>query len=254
MVPLLLLACADPPVPELPAAPVYVDARRAPSGGTLALHAPAGSSVESDKPLTVAPTGEGEWALSGEDGSYVVTVTPPAPAAAVKLYLDVGVDGPTGGELDDVRAVPPPPPPMWPWIAGGVAAGIGAVALGVWAWRRYAPAPPPPPPDPPHVIARRAWAALRQRTDLPPEAVAGAMSEIFRTWIDAAWGFPATRRTTREILDNLAGSLTAVELESSRRLLTATDLVKFAERSEHANLFERLDRDFEALVKPVRRA
>ena len=79
------------------------------------------------------------------------------------------------------------------------------------------------------------------------------MSTIFRTWIGAAWGLPAPQRTRREILDSLAGMFTAAELDSARRLLSATDLVKFAERSQHANLFETLDQDFQSVVKPVRR-
>ncbi len=273
MVPILLLgACAGESATAVEATPVWVDAQRVDAGGHIGLHAPVGSTIEATTGLVVAPTGDGTWDLSGETGSYIVTVTPAAPVGAalgangvptasspaapppVRLFVDLGAKGPTGGEMDDLAALPPPPPPVWPWVVGGLA---GAAVLGgaaVWAWQRFKPVPPPPVPEAPEVIARRAWAALRDRADLTPEEIAKAMSEIFRTWVDAAWGFPATRRTTREILDNLAGSFTAVELDAARRLLMATDLVKFAERSEHANLFDALDRDFAALVRPVRRA
>lgn len=261
---LVLLGCGGgAPSAPIPAAPVWVDAQHVEAGAHIVLHAPPGSSLEANEGLVVAPTASGTWDLSGENGSYIVTVTLPVdpaaapaatPAAATRVFLDIGVKGPTGGEMDELAALPPPPAPLWPWL---VAALAGAAVLGggaLWAWMRYKPVAPPPPPDPPEVIARRAWAALRDRADLGPEDVARAMSEIFRTWIDAAWGFPATRRTTREILDNLAGSLTAAELDAARRLLTATDLVKFAERETHADLFEKLDRDFTTLVRPVRRA
>jgi hypothetical protein len=261
---LWLAACSgETSLPVVPPAPVWVDAQHVDAGAHITLHAPVGATVASTGSLVVAPSGDGTWDLSGENGSYIVTVTPPAPAAApagspapapTRLFVDVGVAGPTGGEMDDLADLPPPPPPIWPWVVAGVAAVVVAGGGAAWAWQRFKPVPAPPPPDPPEVVARRAWAALRERTDLRPEEIARAMSEIFRTWVDAAWGFPATRRTTREILDNLAGAFTAAELDAARRLLMATDLVKFAERSEHANLFENLDRDFSTLVRPVRRA
>lgn len=252
----LLVACAGAERSTEVAAPsaVWVDAQHVASKAHITLHAPVGATVETESALVVAPAAEGTWDLSGDDGSYIVSVKPGGDAPAVRVFVDIGVEGPTGGEMDGLSAPPPPPPPMWPWVVGGAAATAAVVAAGAWAWSRFKPAPPPPNPDPPDVIARRAWAALRARDDLGSEDVARAMSEIFRTWIDAAWGFPATRRTTREILDNLAGSLTAAELDASRRLLMATDLVKFAERSEHADLFQKLDADFEGLVRPVRRA
>lgn len=253
---LWLAACTgggEAPQAAAPSA-VWVDAQHVASNAHITLHAPAGATVETESTLVVVPAAEGTWDLSGEDGSYIVTVKPGGDAASVRVFLDIGVEGPTGGEMDGLSALPPPPPPVWPWVVGGAAAAAAVVAAGAWAWSRFKPVPPPPNPDPPDVIARRAWAALRARDDLGSEDVARAMSEIFRTWIDSAWGFPATRRTTREILDNLAGSLTAVELDASRRLLMATDLVKFAERSEHADLFQKLDADFEGLVRPVRRA
>ena len=249
----VLLACAPAPLPAAPDAPVYVESADIASGGSTRLHTPVGASVElGDRGLVVAPAGEAVWTVSGPDGSYIITVTP-AGGAPIRVFLDIGVDGPKAGELQDLASVPPAPPPLWPWVVAGGLAGVLAVGGGWWAYQRLRPPPPPPVPDPPHVVAQRAWAALRARTDLPPEAVARQMSEIFRGWVDAAWGFPATRRTTREILDNLAGSFTAIELDAARRLLGATDLVKFAERTEHADLFERLDRDFHLLVQPIGR-
>jgi hypothetical protein len=86
---------------------------------------------------------------------------------------------------------------------------------------------------------------------LAPAELALELSAVFRRYLEAAHGWPATRRTTREILDILAGLHTATELDSSRRLLMAMDLVKFADRDERATLFERLDDDFGNVVRPV---
>jgi hypothetical protein len=153
--------------------------------------------------------------------------------------------------MEDLAVLPPPPPPVWPWVLGGVAA-IGALGAGGWfAWQRLKPKPPPPPPEPADRVARREWAALRARRDLQPEELALALSRVYRTYLDAVHAWPATSRTTREILDNLAGEMTALQLERARRLLSAMDIVKFSERETHASFFEALDADFDALVVPV---
>lgn len=250
---LLFLACPSPPPVDAPAATVYVDARKTVSGGTLVLHAPGGSTVEGTTGLVVVGVTDGQWGLSGADGSYIVTVTPPV-GEAVRVFVDIGVDGPTGGPMDELQQLPPPPASVWPWVVAALVT-VGAVVGGaVWAWKRFKPVSPPPPPEAAHVVAHRAWVALRARTDLPPNQVAGQMSDIFRSWLEDDLHFPATQRTRREILDVLAGYVTAAELDAARRLLSATDLVKFAERAEHADLFDRLDHDFYAVVRPVRRA
>ncbi len=248
-----ILACEDAAPPAAPPAAVYVEAQKVDEGTPVRVHAPAGSTVEANNGLVATAANDETWELRGEPGSYIVTVTPPG-AEAVRVFVDIGVEGPDAGELADLVSLPPEPDPTWPIWVGGAAALTTVAALGYAAWQRYKPAPPPPIPDPPHVVALREWDRLRARTDLAPEELARQMSEIFRTWVGAAYGFPATRRTTREIVDNLAGMLTAAELDATRRLLMATDLVKFAERQEHADLFARLDDDFRGLVRPVRRS
>jgi len=248
-----LIGCGGEAPPSAPPAAIYVDAQQVDEGAPAVVHAPAGSTVETQDGLVATAASEDTWELRGEPGSYIVTVTGPG-RAPVRVFVDIGVDGPDVGELADLLSVPPEPDPTWPiWVASTIALAMVA-ALGYAAWQRFKPVPPPPIPDPPHVVALRAWDRLRSRTDLAPEELARQMSEIFRTWVGAAHGFPATQRTTREIVDNLAGMLTAIELDATRRLLMATDLVKFAERQEHADLFARLDDDFRRLVRPVRSA
>jgi hypothetical protein len=125
-------------------------------------------------------------------------------------------------------------------------------AAGWFAWQRFKPRPLPPSPEPADVIARREWRALRARADLDPEALALGLSSVVRRYFEAVHQWPATSRTTREILDALAGDLTATEHASARRLFGAMDLVKFAERNDHAALFVTFDEDFERILKPAR--
>lgn len=252
-----LLACADgsgPPV--APGAEIWVEARAVPEGAPALLHAPATTVLPEVEGLSYVQTrvtddGRATWEVRGAPGSYIVPV-PGSGGVPVNVYLDLGVKGPSGGPMDDLVGLPAPQPPTWPyWVAGLAAIGLGST-LGVLAWRRFRPVPPPPPPEPADVVARREWARLRARTDLSPAELALALSTVFRHYLEAAHRWPATRRTTREILDTLAGVYTAAELDSSRRLLMAMDLVKFADRAEQTDLLDRLDHDFAALVRPVR--
>jgi hypothetical protein len=243
-----LLACAGeapPPAPE--AAPVWIEDRTVDAGAPVVLHAPDTVSVEAPAGLTATKRATGDdgtavWELRGDPGSFHVEV------AGTQLFFDIGVEGPTGGPMDDLARVPEPPPPLWPWLVGSVV-GAGALAAGaLYAWKRFRPAAPPPPPEAPHVRARREWAAARVRADLAPELLALELSAVYRRYLEATGGFSATARTTREILDNLAGEMTALQLDRARRLLSAMDLVKFSDRETRAELFAKLDDDFEALV------
>lgn len=252
----LAAGCADEPPPAGPALPVWLESRKVDAGVPAVLHAPAGADFAVPEGLTatqVAETDDGvaTWEILGEPGSYHLEVPVPG-GEPVQVFFDVGVEGPTGGPMEDVTRPPPPPPPLWPRVLAAVAGGAAVLALGAWAWRRFKPVPPPPPPEPADRVARREWAAVRARTDIPPEALALELSAVYRRYLDATHTWPATARTTREILDNLAGEMTALDLDRARRLLGAMDLVKFSERGAHGVLFESFDQDFDALVRPVR--
>lgn len=256
---LLLLACRSEPTPLPPAAPVWVESRKVDEGKPARIHAPAGTTMPTVEGLTltqesVGDDGSAVWDAVGAKGSYVIDVPGPD-QKPVPIYVDIGVEGPTGGEMADLAAPAPRPPPIWPYVLGGLV-GLGTVvAAGIAAWKKWRPLPPPAPPEPPDVLALRAWLALRARTDLDAAQLALELSSVYRRYLDATRVWPATSRTTREILDNLAGELSAAELDCARRLLSAMDLVKFAERdgnSARASLFEQLDADFRRLVSPVR--
>lgn len=250
---LLLAAClGTEPVPLAPGAPVWVEARHVGKGEPVRLHAPAGTALPAVEGLVVTQvaTGDGAtvvWELRGEPGSYVVEV-PVGTGPATRVFLDIGVDGPTGGPMEGLADIPPLAVPQWPKVAGIVAAVATLVAIGVYAWQKLRPVPPPPPPEPADRVARRAWASLRARTDLEPDALAAELSSVFRRYLEAVHAWPATSRTSREILDALAGDLPVVSLERARRLLNAMDIVRFSERSAHEGFFSALDEDFEALL------
>ncbi len=250
----LVLACTEPPVAASAQAGVWVEARQVAAEEPIVLHVPAGTELPPFDTLRVTERSLGDdgsrvYELRGAAGSYVLDV--PAPSGEpVRFFVDIGVEGPSGGPMEDLASMPEAEAPHWPYY---VAAAVGAAAVAmalIRAARSLRPAPPPPPPEPADVRARREWRELRAREDLGAEALAIALSDVYRRYLDATRPWPATSRTTREIVDNLASELTALDLDRARRLLGAMDLVKFSERGAHAALFEGLDTDFDALVHP----
>jgi hypothetical protein len=254
---LLLAACGTGETrSEAPAGPAaWVESARVAADEPVRVHLPTSVRLAVPEPLRAERVSEGDdgsstWEVRGEPGSYVLDVAVPGASAPTTFYVDIGVAGPTAGTLEDALPPVPAAPPRWPWVLAALA---GVSAAGVLAWRAYLrlrPPLPPPAPEPPDVVARRAWAALRARTDLEPEVLAGGLSDVYRRYLDATHAWPATARTTREILDNLAAELPAAQLERARRLLGATDLVKFSEHGARGSVLEALDEDFAALVVP----
>lgn len=248
----LLWGCSEADVPLAEGAPVWVEARHVGEGEPVRLHVPVGTELPAVEGLTAVEVPGGTdasttWEVRGPPGSYVMEV-PVGAAGTTRVFLDIGVDGPTGGPMEDLVALPPPVPPAWPRVAAAVSAVATLAALAVYAWRKLRPLPPPPPPEPADLVARRAWAALRARPDLEPDILAAELSAVYRRYLEATHTWPATSRTSREILDALAGSLPAVQLERARRLLNAMDIVRFSERSTHEGFFAALDTDFDALL------
>jgi len=196
--------------------------------------------------------------LTGDDGSYVVGMPPveatgpgdqsrtlePAP-----LFVDIGVPGPQLGALAEVEEVPPEAPPDPRWIVAGVVGGLALVALGgTLVWLRMRPKPPPPP-VPADVAARAAWSRARS-SELDDHALALALSEILRTFIQQVTGFPAMSRTSREILGWARSSeLLGPDLRTQAgRVLEATDRLKFAREGGGEGFFDALETDFLAVV------
>lgn len=255
---LTFLGCAGGQAPSVHSPDVWIEQARVGSGEAVVLHVPTTTQLPELDTLRVTERSRGDdgttvYELRGQPGSYVLDVPSPS-GEPVRLFFDIGVEGPSAGALEDLAPMEPPTPSRWPWAVAGLAGLAGTVIGLVWAARRLRPPAPPPPPEAPDVRARREWNRLRARTDLSPDALALALSDVYRRYLDDTRPWPASARTTRELLDNLAADLSALDLDRARRLLGAMDLVKFSERGAHAALFEQLDADFGALVVSVRAA
>jgi hypothetical protein len=206
------------------------------------------------------------WSLAGDDGSYHVPAATlrfvgegdahrDVPAAAVDF--DIGVQGPTS-DLEGLIAPPVPAPFPWKkWLAAGAGA-LGILALALWAWRRRQRrlnAPPPPIPlPPPDLEALEAWALLQADGDLDDHARAVGLSRIFRRYLERAMdGMLATTWTQQEILRALGNlDLNAELLGCSRKVLSATDALKFARRGGGERFFSELDQDFRRVIERTR--
>jgi len=276
----VLLACSAPDVPAVATEPTLTATVRAakvgkdqpveltvagdaPAGWTIELGAPSseGLSVTASDPVQNGSHTSRQFTLTGPSGSYVIEIAPghaTGPEGTTKelptapLFVDIGVEGPTGGPMADLLPTPPERDIPWVWIG----AGIGAAALlgaGLYALRRARPPLPPPPPDPAHAVARRAWDEAR-RAGLDDHALALRLSAVLRSYFDQAIGYPASARTTREILAHLeeAGTLDAAHRGRARHILDATDLLKFAREGGGAGFFEALDDDFTAVLDATR--
>ena len=288
MIPLVAgawLGCAVPVAPPSPQVDVRVWLDGAPKAGGGAvvvqtLFDPAGELIPpapvatgltftADGPPAVERAGGRQvirqrYVFKGEPGFYelpplVATWSGPdgeQQAETVPLWIDLGVTAPDVGALDDIVE----PEPVWtiPWtpilVAGG-ALGLFIGGLGFAFGRPRAPAPAAARLSP-DVRVLRAWDAIRADAALSDHEKAEAPSRLYREYVEEVLGFPATAWTTTEIVAKLAamGQLPEGNVPRAKRLLRATDRVKFAEAHAGADLFEELDSDLRAFVASTRPA
>ena len=139
---LLLVGCPDEPTPLSPAAPIWVEARKVADGKPVRVHAPGETVMPAVEGLVIQQVSSGDdgtavWEVSGKAGSYILEV--PGAGGLVPVYVDIGVDGPTGGKMADLATPPPSPPPVWPYVLAGVV-GLGTlIAAALAAWKRWNP-------------------------------------------------------------------------------------------------------------------
>ena len=217
-----------------------------------------GPSVVGDRTRVVST-----FELSGDDGSHVVVV-PPVEATGPgdqtrtieppPVFVDIGTPPPPLDGLVGPEGVPGEQThPTWALAAAGVGAALGfgllAAAFVVVARSKSAPLPKPA-----HVIARETWAAARQTTT-DDHALALELSLVFRQFLQAVTGAAMVTRTTREIVDLLEGEdLLTPELRlRARRVLDATDRLKFARDGGGTEFFDGLETDFLAVVDALSR-
>ncbi|MEZ4239644.1 MAG: hypothetical protein R3F59_26520 [Myxococcota bacterium] len=179
-------------------------------------------------------------------------------AHSTSVFVDIDAPPPREGELADI--VEPEPIHHWPWLViGGVAAlFVGAVALAFRPRRAAVVAEKPPPP--PDVVALEAWDAVRDDPHLSIDEKAREVARIFRVYVEAALGFEATSRTTREVLDHLGGmqhlpgaaaatgGRPGGNVGRAERVLRAADRIKFAEHRPASDWLHELDADLRGFV------
>jgi hypothetical protein len=199
--------------------------------------------------------------LRGSPGRYIVEGVCAQPdngdpaSCAEPLYLDLG-EPPDRSAMADIAE----PERLYYLPLRELAAAAALAALGLWAYRRRAAttveAPPAPlaPPEPPDLAALRRWEAVRRDASLSDFDKALALSEIFRAYAEAVLLFPARAWSTTQTLEHLT-QLTQLPQENvprARRLLRATDRVKYAEDRPTAQFFEDLDSDLRAFIDSTR--
>ena len=158
-------------------------------------------------------------------------------------------------ELADIAE----PPRIWtvPWRVILVGVGLlGTVSLGIYLAFRVTRRGEAVelPPEPPDVAALRAWDRVRRDPALDDLARSLALSQIFREYTEVVLAFPATAWTSTEVLARLTGMqhLPEGNIPRARRLLGATDRVKFAGERGTEQLFEDLDSDLRGFVGSTR--
>jgi hypothetical protein len=187
---------------------------------------------------------------SGPDGEEVQAETR-------AVWVDLGVEPPEVGELADIVE----PSPVWtvPWGPILAVTGAGLLFVGglVFAFARPRSADQGPVRrEPPDVRVLHAWEAVRKDAALDDEAKAEALSRLFREYTEEVLAFHATAWTTTEIVRKLQSMAQLPEgnVPRAKRLLRATDRIKFADAKAGADLFEELDSDLRAFVGSTRPA
>ncbi len=203
------------------------------------------------------------WTFHGEPGRYVIPAfhavgegpSGQVTADSAALYVDLGQAPMSKDKLVDI--VDPTPVRAFPTWALVLFGGTGLLfASGIWvAFRGFGRRPPPPiVAEPPDVLALRAWEAVRRDAALNDHERALALSRIFRDYTEVVLHFPAVKWSTSEILAHL-DSLPHLEegnLPRAKRLLRATDRVKYAGEQAKGDLFDDLDADLRGFVTSTR--
>lgn len=290
IVALLLAACgsAAPPVVEAGDDPVvrtWIEGDASRGVGTLVVQVEADASMDLGLPepevpgLRFSEVDDGQveqigdhvvttrrFRFTGEAGSYQIPAldvrvddTDVPTQASAPVWVDVGQPPP---ELPDFADITEPAPVFQVTTAVIVGAScvglvglaaIGSVAIGFLALNRRGRTRAVPP-ESPDVRALRQWDAIRTDTSLDDHDKAVALAVLFREYVEAVLGFPATAWTTSEILRHLEGMahLPDGNVGRARRILRATDRIKFADAAARATLFEELDDALRTFVGSTR--
>lgn len=207
------------------------------------------------------------YALSGPDGSYVIATTeaeatgPQGQSRTFEsspMFVDIGVDGPTGGPMEGFVDAPMVEPLPWDRIAVFAAVCMALIGAITWWWRRRGQRVPVlPPPVPPHILAQGAWADARA-TIRDEHELAVCLSVVLRDYLESRTGIPASKATTSEIWAALAAAgVDGVPLDDALKgriaqILDATDRLKFARMGGGEEFFRQLDEHFAVIIRATR--
>jgi len=154
----------------------------------------------------------------------VMSAAPLSPADAAPVV--------TPTDIHDIRGPLPTSgmPPFTLTCLGLLVAG-GLTVTGLKVRRRRSVLPPLTPEtggNPVEMVDQ--FAAAYRKGDSPPDLLCLRLAGLLRTTLACWTGLPASRLTTGELLDRVAGLdlLTAGELALAGQLLTFCDRVKFA--------------------------
>jgi hypothetical protein len=173
------------------------------------------------------------------------------------LFVDIETKPPRDGDLSDI--VDPTPIRIIPWMGLAAIGGATVVGAGVIGGLLYGGAvafrrPEKVAEEPPDVAALRRWDAVRRDDTIDAHDKAIALSQIFREYAEIVLSFQATAWTTTETLAHLRdlSHLPEGNIPRAKRLLRATDLIKFADANAGDELLEELDSDLRAFVGSTR--
>ncbi|MBT3220935.1 MAG: hypothetical protein HN348_17765 [Proteobacteria bacterium] len=205
-----------------------------------------------------------KYRFSGDEGSYVIEPLAgkwsegdrSKEVLSNRVFVDIGSVPPREGlvDIDEPRRV-------WsnlvPWrLLAGVALVVGLLGGGIVVafWNLIGRKPPPLPPDPPDLLIIRLWEAIRSDSNLDAYEKALRLSRIFREYAEEVLHFPAVSFTTSQTVTHLRGLqyLPEGNVDRAKRLLQATDLVKFADQVPGSGFFDDLDDDLRTFVGTTR--
>jgi hypothetical protein len=277
---MVLLGCGGPRgtwQPERPGLRTWVEGKKD-GGGVLVVQLTADAKAKVDLPepsvqgLTFEPQGNERvekvgqrvvltqrYSFTGEKGMYevpaLVAHAGQAEMRSDPLWIDLGVQPPRKQKLADIDEPGRvwQPPTLFEWSLVGLV-GVCLVAGVVFLRAARRPSETPVERPPAHIRALRAWEAVRDDPSLSDHDKALAISRIFREYMEEVLRFQATAWTTTEILEQLRtmAFLPEGNVPRARRLLRATDRIKFADAQARAEMFEELDADLRGFLDSTR--
>jgi hypothetical protein len=198
-----------------------------------------------------------EFHITGEGGSYVIPSFEvvvagdgePIVTETPVMFFDVGEPG-FSSELSGFAA--PPEKPESPWLKRLLLAAVALVTLAViWVFfkrlSKRASIPVPLPPEDEEALG--AWSAICEDGALSDHERALALSRIFRRYMERRFSFGASAMTTSEILAQCSETDVSGDISDVDRLLSATDLIKFAGRRGGTQLFVDLGSELVGFVQ-----